>query len=166
MEDRGDAVNKPDKEPPKKAKKVTGKASERLEDLLRLMDDENLLELEISDADFEVKLVRQSRQPAAVHHRPAPAPKAPAGPAAEPEGNLVPVKSPLAGVFYRSPSPQAPPFVKEGDMVTPERTVCIIEAMKVLNEINAGVSGKIVRILVENGKPISSGQSLYLVDPS
>lgn len=156
-----------------RGEKSSAKASDRLEELMKLMEDENLQELEIVDGPFEVKLVRQGRAPV-VHHGPArhAAPHAPAPAAAtsaskgEDFGKLVPIKSPLAGVFYRSPSPQSPPFVKEGETVSPERPVCIVEAMKVLNEINAGVSGKLVRILVENGKPISSGQNLFLVEPA
>ena len=150
--------------------KGTGKASDRLEELLKLMEEENLQELEIVDGPFEVKLVRQGRTPV-VHHGPArhaahAAAAAPGKPAAEDLGKLVPIKAPLAGVFYRSPSPQSPPFVKEGETVTPDRNTCIIEAMKVLNEINAGVSGTLVRILVENGKPVSAGQNLFLVEPA
>src|SRR5262249_10154154 len=91
----------------------------------------------------------------------ASAPK-PAAPSSE---SGTPIKSPLAGVFYRSPSPAAAPFVKEGDVVTPERVLCIVEAMKVLNEINAGVQGNIPRIMVENGKPVSSGQIIFYVEP-
>ena len=78
----------------------------------------------------------------------------------------MPIKSPLAGVFYRAPSPQAAPFAKEGDDVTPDKTLCIIEAMKVLNEINAGTTGRILKIMVENGKPVQAGQTLFLVDPA
>lgn len=155
----------------RKTDKVAAKAVERLEELMKLMEEENLQELEITDGPFEVKLVRQGRAPL-VHHgpaRPHSAPSAPRAAAAKAEedlGKLVPVKSPLAGIFYRSPSPQSPSFVKEGDVVSPEKTLCIVEAMKVLNEINGGVSGTVVRILVENGKPISAGQNLFLIDPA
>lgn len=163
-------MTKSAKRPVKKAGKQTAKSTDRLESLLKLMDDEHLQELEISDGPFQVKLVRQS----AVSYVPrgmalppvsAPRKEAAAAPAAEPEKGT-PIKSPLAGVFYRSPSPQSPPFVKEGDNVTSDKPLCIIEAMKVLNEINAGMSGKIIKILVENGKPISSGQTLFLIEPS
>jgi len=155
----------------RKTDKGPAKPVVRLEALLKLMEDENLHELEITDGPFEVKLVRQGRAPV-VHHGPARSHAAAAGPrkdAAPKEedlGTLVPVKSPLAGIFYRSASPQSPSFVKEGDTVTPEKTLCIVEAMKVLNEINGGVSGTVVRILVENGKPISAGQSLFLIEPA
>ena len=153
-----------------RSEKGSAKASDRLEELLKLMEEENLQELEIVDGPFEVKLVRQGRAPV-IHHGPArhaphAAPAAAPSKSAEDLGKLVPIKAPIAGVFYRSPSPQSPAFIKEGDSVNPERTVCIVEAMKVLNEINAGVSGTVVRILVENGKPISAGQNLFLVEPA
>lgn len=163
-------MTKPAKPGNGKTEKVSAKPSDRLEELMKLMEEENLQELEISDGPFEVKLVRQGR--IAVHHA-APrshasssAPRKAARKAEEDLGTLIPVKSPLAGVFYRSPSPQAASFVKEGETVTPERTLCIIEAMKVLNEINGGVSGTVVRILVENGKPVSAGQNLFLIEPA
>ncbi len=156
----------------RKTDKLAAKPVDRLEELLKLMEEENLQELEVTDGAFEVKLVRQGRSPV-VHHGPArphqaqgAGPRKDAAPKEEDLGKLVPVKSPLAGIFYRSPSPQSPSFVKEGDAVSPEKTLCIVEAMKVLNEINGGVSGTVVRILVENGKPISAGQNLFLIDPA
>lgn len=153
-----------------KGSKAGGKPSERLDDLMKVMVEENLHELEIADDELEVKLVRHGRVQTAVssrghgpaHHGPAPV----AGKVVEDLGTLKPVKAPLAGVFYRSPSPQAATFVKEGDPVSPEKTLCIIEAMKVLNEINGGISGTVARILVENGKPVSAGQTLFLIEPA
>ena len=147
--------------------KSGSKPTERVEELLELMNEQNLLELEISDGESEVKLSKQSFVPAAparVHHAAPVAPSA-AAPAAAPAEKGTPIKSPLAGVFYRAPSPSAPSFVKEGDVVTPERVLCIVEAMKVLNEINAGVNGRITRIMLENGKPVSSGQVIFYVEP-
>ena len=144
------------------------KSDSRLEEFLKLMDEENLQELEVVDGAFAVKLVRQSATPryfAAPAGAHVPAAKPAAAKPAEPETGT-PIKSPLAGVFYRSPSPTAASFVKEGDVVTPDKTLCIIEAMKVLIEINAGVSGTIRKIMVENGKPVQSGQTLFLVEPS
>jgi len=81
---------------------------------------------------------------------------------AEEEG-LVAITSPMVGTFYRSPSPDSAPFVQEGDTVSTGKVVCIIEAMKLFNEIESEVSGKIVRILAENGKPVEYGQKLMLV---
>ncbi len=104
--------------------------------------------------------------PVAVHSPPAhPAPAAPAVPAGSGD-HLVPVTAPMVGTFFRAAKPDAPPFVSEGDMVETGQTVCIIEAMKLFNEIQSEVRGRIVRILVENASPVEYGQSLMLVDPT
>ena len=75
------------------------------------------------------------------------------------------IKSPLVGTFYRAPSPGAPPFVEEGDTVSKGQVLCIIEALKVMNEIESDVDGKIVKILVENGQPVEYGQELFYIEP-
>jgi acetyl-CoA carboxylase biotin carboxyl carrier protein len=85
---------------------------------------------------------------------------------AEGNSNYIEITSPIIGTFYRKPSPDKPVFVEVGDVVTPETVVCIVEAMKLFNEIESEVSGKIVKILVEDGTPIEFGQPLFLVDPS
>ena len=82
------------------------------------------------------------------------------------EDKLHVIKSPLVGTFYRAPSPGAPPFVEVGDIVSPGQVLCIIEALKVMNEIESDVRGKIVKILVENGETVEYGQPLFLVDTS
>jgi acetyl-CoA carboxylase biotin carboxyl carrier protein len=74
------------------------------------------------------------------------------------------IKSPLVGTFYRSPSPGAPPFVEEGDMVSKGQVLCIIEALKVMNEIESDVDGKVAKILVENGQPVEYGQELFYIE--
>lgn len=81
------------------------------------------------------------------------------------EENLVPIKTPMVGSFYRSPAPDAEPFVEVGDTVEPEQVVCIIEAMKLMNEIKSEIKGRIVKILVEDGHPVEYGQVLFLVQP-
>jgi acetyl-CoA carboxylase biotin carboxyl carrier protein len=96
----------------------------------------------------------------------APAPKETKAPAQDDTSKYVEITSPMIGTFYRKPSPDKPVFVEVGDTVTPESVVCIVEAMKLFNEIEAEVSGKIVKILVEDGTPIEFGQPLFLVDPS
>jgi acetyl-CoA carboxylase biotin carboxyl carrier protein len=80
--------------------------------------------------------------------------------------NLIEIKSPMIGTFYRSPNPESPPFIEPGDRIKPGQTVCIIEAMKLFNEIEAEISGTIVEVLVENATPVEFEQPLYLVDPS
>ncbi len=79
--------------------------------------------------------------------------------------NLITVKSPMIGTFYRSPSPDKPPFIKIGDQVTPKSVLCIVEAMKLFNEIESEVSGKIVKILVDDASPVEYDQPLFLVQP-
>ncbi|GAB4328746.1 MAG: acetyl-CoA carboxylase biotin carboxyl carrier protein [Candidatus Zixiibacteriota bacterium] len=97
----------------------------------------------------------------------APAPTAPAKETASPESsNLVEIKAPMVGTFYRAPAPNAPPFVDVNQTVKAGDVLCIIEAMKLMNEIEAEQSGRIVKILVENGQPIEYGQPLFLLDPS
>ncbi len=87
-------------------------------------------------------------------------------PAANPESNYLTIKSPMIGTFYRSSSPSTPAFVNVGDSIKKGQTVCIIEAMKLFNEIESEISGKIVKILVENASPVEYDQPLFLVDPS
>lgn len=103
-------------------------------------------------------------QPAAV----APAPVAPADnkPAAAEEAKYVTIKSPMIGTFYRSAGPDKPPFVNVGDDITPGKAVCIIEAMKLFNEIESDIKGKIVKVLVNDATPVEYDQPLFLVDPS
>lgn len=79
--------------------------------------------------------------------------------------NLVAIRAPLVGTFYRAPSPDAPPYVKEGDIIEKGQVVCIIEAMKIMNEIESDVRGRVVKVLVENGKPVEYGQPLFLIEP-
>ncbi len=85
------------------------------------------------------------------------------GPATD---HLVPVVAPMVGTFYRAPNPDAAPFVSEGDVIEPGETVCVIEAMKLFNEIQSDVGGRIVRVLAENANPVEYGQPLFLIDPS
>jgi acetyl-CoA carboxylase biotin carboxyl carrier protein len=97
----------------------------------------------------------------------APAPSAPtAAPAAPPATNLVEIKSPMVGTFYAAPEPGAAPYVKVGSRVSQGQVVCIIEAMKIMNEIEAEVSGMVREVLVENAHPVEFGQPLYRVDPN
>jgi acetyl-CoA carboxylase biotin carboxyl carrier protein len=107
-----------------------------------------------------------SYQPAPVASAPAPAPAAAApseAAAPAPAAGGKEVVSPMVGTFYRSPSPESPSYVNVGDSITPETVVCIIEAMKVMNEIKAEVSGIVTEVLVENGKPVQFGQALLKV---
>ncbi len=147
--------------------------------LVELMNDHDLNEIDLRQADQRIR-IRRGGEPvmttagmpmapmAAPAPAPAPAAGAPAAPqaAAAEEANVVFVKSPMVGTYYSAANPDSPPFVKVGDAIGPETTVCIIEAMKVFNEIPAEVSGKIVAALVENGDPVEYGQPLFKVDAS
>ncbi len=103
---------------------------------------------------------QQRLSPAAVEQKEEPEEKAPI------TDNLVPIKSPIVGTFYRAPSPDAEPFVETGDHINEGQVVCIIEAMKLMNEIKSEVSGTIEKILVENGNPVEYGQELFLIKPN
>lgn len=83
----------------------------------------------------------------------------------EPNENQVPIKSPMVGTFYRAPSPSSKPYVELGQIIAAGQTVCIIEAMKLMNEIESEVPGRVVKILVDNGKPVEFGQTLFLIEP-
>ena len=165
---------------------------EELRELIALMRDNGLAELELEREEFRVRLRRDSvgGQPGhvaeAVHMTPAPAaapapvsvppphpapastpahPGTQATEAASQDQDLQIIPSPIVGTFYRSPSPNADPFVKIGSNVENESVVCIIEAMKLMNEIQAETSGEIVKIYVENGQPVEYGQPLFGIKP-
>ena len=139
--------------------------------LIELMKEHDLSELDLKQADNRVRIRRGGEvvaysAPAAVARPAAPAPEPAAGAApSAADARMLVIKSPMVGTFYRASGPDAAPFVKVGDRIGPEKTVCIVEAMKVFNEIPAGVSGQIVAILVDNGAPVEFGQPLIKVDP-
>jgi acetyl-CoA carboxylase biotin carboxyl carrier protein len=155
---------------------------EELRELIGLLRDNGLAELELENEGFRVRLRRESAaSEAAASHAAAPAPApapAPAAPtpappaapahpgtqattAASQDQDLHIIPSPIVGTFYRSASPTADPFVKIGSNVEPESVVCIIEAMKLMNEIQAEATGEVVKIYVENGQPVEYGQPLF-----
>jgi len=149
---------------------------ETLHQLLALMDEHHLVELEIEREDLAVRLRKAGAEPpapivAAVPQAAVPAATpAAGGPAAEApakaeEENLPTINSPMVGTFYAAPSPDAEPFVREGDHVSEDTVVCVIEAMKVFNEIRAEMSGTIEKVLVENAQPVEYGQPLFEVRP-
>jgi acetyl-CoA carboxylase biotin carboxyl carrier protein len=131
----------------------------------------NLVELEVETPKGKIVLKRCREEssvpaaaPAAVHHS-APRRKADPAPKAEAAHSHKVIASPIMGVFYRSSSPSSPPFVQDGGTVASGATLCIIEAMKVMNEIKADHGYRIVKILSENGKPVTKGQPLFHVEP-
>ena len=149
----------------------------KLKELVRLMSTNDLVELDLRDKDEQVTIRRPSPQaaPQVVHHAPvmaastvaAPAAaSAPAAPAAkDSDAGLVKIESPMVGTFYASPSPDKPPFIVAGASVGPDAVVCLVEAMKIFNEIKAGCAGTIERVLVKSGDPVEFGQPLFLVKP-
>ena len=142
----------------------------KVKKLIELLEESNIAEIEIHEGEESVRISRASTVAPAVIAAPAaapvaaPAPRAPtAAPAAaeEPEGHII--RSPMVGTFYRAPSPGAKPFVTDGQSVSNGETLCIIEAMKILNQIESDTSGKIVEILVENGQPVEYNEPLFVI---
>jgi len=163
-------------------------------DLIKLVNRTELSEFKMKDKDFEISIrtskfqgkntqvVQASTPPMIQMPNPQPATPAPAAPAAAPASTpaaapakeedaestegLVEIKSPIVGTFYRSASPDKPPYTKVGDKVSKGDCVCIVEAMKLFNEIESEVSGTIVKVMVEDSSPVEYDQVLFLVDPS
>ena len=149
----------------------------KLKKLIELVEDSGIAELEITEGEESVRIGRYPAPgsvPAAPAQPAAPAAPAPAPAAAAagneasakeeddtPEGHIV--RSPMVGTFYRAPAPDSKPFVDVGDKIGPSDTLCIIEAMKMLNQIEAEVSGEVSAVLVENGQPVEFDQPLFVV---
>jgi acetyl-CoA carboxylase biotin carboxyl carrier protein len=156
----------------------------QIQEIIRMVSKHKLSEFILKEGEFKLvvrnqPLASESHAPApvAVHTQPAPIPapvqvaapahKVEAAPtASNEEANYLVIKSPMVGTFYRSSTPDKPSFVKVGDSVDAGQTVCIIEAMKLFNEIESDVKGKIVKVLVEDASPVEYDQPLFLVDPS
>ncbi|MEE2705735.1 MAG: acetyl-CoA carboxylase biotin carboxyl carrier protein [Planctomycetota bacterium] len=143
--------------------------------LVQLMEEHSLTEVDLEQGEQRIRLRRQGEvvqaapppaAPVAVPAAPQPPAAATSAPAPAVEEKLVTINSPMVGTFYTAANPDAAAYVKVGDHVGPDTTVCIVEAMKVFNEIPAETSGKIVASLVENGDPVEYGQPLFKVDPS
>ena len=145
----------------------------KIREFIELMEEHDLSEVDLKQSDQRIRLhrggepVAVAAAPAAAPVAAAPAPTA-AAPAAEPvdAANICYIESPTIGTFYSKPKPDTPDFVKVGDVVTPDTIVCIVEAMKMFNEIPAGVSGKIVEVLVNNEEPVDNNRPLFKVEKS
>ncbi|MDR7521553.1 MAG: acetyl-CoA carboxylase biotin carboxyl carrier protein [Armatimonadota bacterium] len=155
---------------------------EQVREVARLAEELDLAELEVESPALRVRVRRAAPGPAAGRvaaadealptsppasreATPVPAAGSPAAAGADTD-HLEPIVAPMVGTFYRAASPDAPPFVAEGDIVEEGQVVCIIEAMKLFNEIQAEKRGRIVRVLVENASPVEYGQPLFLLDPA
>ncbi|HLS38337.1 MAG TPA: acetyl-CoA carboxylase biotin carboxyl carrier protein [Sphingobacterium bovisgrunnientis] len=153
----------------------------QIQDLIKFVSKSGVNEVSIEEKDFKITIKTNQEPtyvtasvPAAI---PAPAPvqaatpaapvaTTPVAPAASDDSKYITVKSPMIGTFYRSPGPDKAVFVNVGDEITSGKTLCIIEAMKLFNEIESEVSGKIVKILVNDAQPVEYDQPLFLVDPN
>ncbi|MDI9365237.1 MAG: acetyl-CoA carboxylase biotin carboxyl carrier protein [Flavobacterium sp.] len=154
----------------------------QIHDLIKIINKSNIGEISIEDKDGKVT-IKQKEEPVVTvatapqqvyNVAPAAAPlpvaaaaqPAAAAPAAPKADNLVTIKSPMIGTFYLKPSPDKPNFAEIGTEITPGKTICIIEAMKLFNEIEAEISGTVVKILVEDNSPVEYDQPLFLVEPN
>lgn len=161
-----------------------------IQDLIKFVAKSGVSEVEIEDKDFKITIKTtphkkgkqiietqpavQMQAPVAAPVQAVPAPvaaapvaaPAPEAPAADDDSKYVAIKSPMIGTFYRKPSPDKPSFVNVGDDISPDTVVCMIEAMKLFNEIESEISGKVVKMLVDDGDPVEYDQPLFLVDPS
>lgn len=154
----------------------------QIQDLIKFVAKSGVNEVSIEEKDFKIT-IKTSQEPtyvtasipaqlpvaapAAVQPPAVPAPSpAPGKPAADDTSKYLTVKSPMIGTFYRSSSPDKPSYVNVGDEITAGQVVCIVEAMKLFNEIESEVSGKIVKILVDNAQPVEYDQPLFLVEPN
>ena len=141
-----------------------------VEQVVELAVRHNLAELEVEAAGLRIRIVRE-HAPAALAPRAdreagmVAVQQSAAPDLAESTAHLVPVEAPMVGTFYRAPKPDAPPFVVEGDVVKEGQVLCIVEAMKLMNEIEAKVGGRIVKVVAENGQPVEFGQPLFLMEP-
>ena len=149
----------------------------KIEELIRLVEDSEIRELEVSGLFGSIRVVKSHAADASPEVTAlGPVQRPVAGTAAEtsaadkadvddPDSGLVPISSPMVGTFYEAPSPESAPYVRQGDRVNKGQVVCIVEAMKLVNEIESEVSGTIVRVMVENAQPVEFGQTLFMVDP-
>ncbi len=152
--------------------------AKEIQDLINFISNSGLDEVNIETEEFKIKVKKSSEvktqvvqsAPAAVASTsiaPATQPKeAEEAPAVAADSKYIEIKSPMIGTFYRTPNPDSPAFVNVGDTVKTGDTVCIVEAMKLFNEIESEISGKIVKVLVENATPVEYDQPLFLVDPA
>jgi acetyl-CoA carboxylase biotin carboxyl carrier protein len=150
-----------------------------LRELIEFLIEKDIAEFELERGDVKVKIRRKAEAPPMPAFLPAPAmappvpapaagaaaPETPAAAAATTDEGLHVIKSPIVGTFYEAPSPGSPPFVKVGDSVDDGQVLCIIEAMKLMNEIESDVAGEIVKKLASNGQPVEYGQPLFVIRP-
>jgi acetyl-CoA carboxylase biotin carboxyl carrier protein len=147
--------------------------SQSIQSFIDLLKQHNLAELEFEREGFRIRLKRESAAGSPLVAKPdnmttgtPPQADSQAAAISEPANGMVTITSPIVGTFYRSPSPDADPYVEEGDVVKKGQVLCIVEAMKLMNEIESEVVGRVVKILAESTKSVEYGQPLFLIDPS
>ena len=143
-----------------------------IKEMVNLMNENNLMELEVEKEGMRIRLKRSSPgetqtgpliiEKEVTREKPASLPSEQIQPSLV---KTIEIKAPMVGTFYRSPSPEAAPYAEIGNMIEPGQVICIIEAMKLMNEIKSEIKGKITEILVENAEPVEFGQPLFLVEP-
>ncbi len=158
----------------------------QIQELIKAINDSSISKLRIKDGDFEMTIEQQNGQammampqmpqmqympapqqmPQQAAAQPAGGTEMPVAAANEPAGNTIIIKSPMIGTFYRSPSPDKPAFVNVGDEIRPGMPLCIVEAMKLFNEIECEVTGRIVKMLIDDASPVEYDQPLFLVEPA
>jgi len=146
-----------------------------IKEMINLMNENSLAELEVEKDGMRIRLKKTasgfdaSQLPVAYPAQAVAASGINLSGAVQPEEKIViktvEIKSPMVGTFYRAPNPEAPPYVEVGQTIEPGQVICIIEAMKLMNEIKSEIKGKILEILVDNAEPVEFGQSLFLIDP-
>ena len=135
---------------------------DKLKSFIKFMDDNNLCELEVEEEGARIRLKKNTPGHQVITPQVSPGIVEKKEEARE---NEIEIKSPMVGTFYRAPSPGAKPYTEIGEMISPGDVICIIEAMKLMNEIKAETGGKIVRIPVESGEPVEFGQTLFSIEP-
>jgi acetyl-CoA carboxylase biotin carboxyl carrier protein len=139
-------------------------SDEDVREILRIVDSAGAREISVQTRGFSLHVIRDGGGAAAAAPLPPPAPAAPAAAAAA--DDLLTIESPMIGTFYRAESPGAAPFIEVGSAVTPETIVCIVEVMKMMNSVPAGVSGTVVEICQENARLVEYGTPLFRVEPA
>ncbi len=154
----------------------------KIRKLIKLVEESDIGELEVGGWGQKVKITKKPKQESnpstdqsvttiAVEPKSEPAAKSQTVPTESPKvieetDHLVPIKSPMVGTFYRAPAPDAKPYVELNQQIAVGQVVCIIEAMKLMNEIESEVAGRVAKILIENAKPVEFGQTLFLIEPA
>ena len=140
-----------------------------IKDMINLMNENDLTELEIEKEGVRIRLKKGPGGFEKAVDYVVPAPQGKGSQAATPKAeakNTIEIKAPMVGTFYRSPSPEAPAYANIGDTIEPGQVICIIEAMKLMNEIKAEIKGKIVDIQADNAEPVEFGQVLFVIEPA